>query len=93
MTGSKKPPGTASECRNCQAPIVWTRTEKGKAMPCDVAPSSDGTFFLFRRPDNIEAVYVHSDSDTARKARQRDQNTHHSHFKTCPRRKDARCSE
>lgn len=27
-----------SSCRTCAAPIIWTRTEQGRAMPVDAAP-------------------------------------------------------
>jgi hypothetical protein len=29
-------------CRSCAAPIVWARTNRGKMMPIDPAPRSDG---------------------------------------------------
>lgn len=35
-----------SECRSCQAPIVWTVTRRGKRMPVDAAPSTAGDFEL-----------------------------------------------
>lgn len=80
----RDPPGTSVECRSCKALIVWTVTENGKKMPCDVEAKRDGKFFLFRRPDKIEALSVRSDHPSAEKARLRNQRTHHSHFSTCP---------
>lgn len=77
-------PGTACECRSCRALIVWTRTERGKTMPCDVAPSEDGQFFLFRRATFVEAVHINSVSKSAQVAHERKQGRHHSHFSTCP---------
>lgn len=82
MTSKKDPPGTASECRSCKALIVWCLTEKGKRMPCDVSPKTDGTFFLFKRDDHILAV--HHQAASAHLARQRGDKKYSSHFSTCP---------
>lgn len=35
-----------SRCRSCNAPIVWARTEAGKNMPLDVAPTINGNIEL-----------------------------------------------
>ncbi len=83
MTRDREPPGTAVECKSCHAMIVWTRTERRKAMPCDVAPSPKGTFFLFRRADCIEAIYHTSKHASAAKARERGQAKHEAHWATC----------
>lgn len=77
-------PGTAAECRSCKSLIVWTRTSSGKLMPCDVSPTEDGTFYLFRKPDAIEAVHVGSQDPRAAKAKARGDKTYTSHFSTCP---------
>lgn len=84
MTRVKDPPGTAKECRSCKALVVWTKTERGKPMPCDVAPSKDGSFYLFRKSDRIDAVHVRSSDPRAARAMDRGQNKHESHFSTCP---------
>ena len=33
-----------SQCRSCQAEILWARTENGKAMPMEEQPSEEGKF-------------------------------------------------
>lgn len=87
MTRQREPAGTATECRSCKALIVWTKTEKGKLMPCDVGPSEDGKFHLFRRggPGGyIEAISVSSHHASVAVALERNQKRHNSHFSTCP---------
>lgn len=91
MTRVKDPPGTAKECRSCKATIVWTLTEKGKSMPCDVTPTTQGTFYLFRRADHIAAVHI--DSGAAATARKRGDKRYTSHFSTCPNAKQHRSRE
>jgi len=88
MTRPKDPPGTAKECRSCKALIVWCKTQKGKSMPCDVSPADDGTFFLFRRADHIEAIHLKSSHPSAEAARARGDKTYTSHFSTCSERSD-----
>ena len=41
-----------SQCSapECQAPIVWARTEQGKNTPLDVEPSPDGRWALVPNP-------------------------------------------
>lgn len=90
MTRMKDPPGTIKACRSCQAEIVWVVTEKGKAMPCDAAPANGGKFYLFRRPDKIEAFHLNSASESAKNARQRGDKLYVSHFETCPDRDEHR---
>lgn len=72
------------DCRSCSAPIIWTKTRRGKAMPCDLKPVEDGDFFLFRRSGHIEAVHVRSQHPSAAKAHERKQDRFKSHFATCP---------
>jgi len=31
-----------AECRSCDAPIVWARTQADKSMPIDAEPVADG---------------------------------------------------
>lgn len=94
MSDHKDPPGTAKECRSCNALIVWTTTSKGKPMPCDVSPSAEGTFYLFRLPDRIDAVHVDGADPRAARAKARGDKRYTSHFATCPNaaqhRKDAK---
>lgn len=65
---------TVDHCHSCRAPVVWSITAKGKRMPLDACPRSDGTFIIdsegiARKPQLGEDVpfllYV-------------------SHFATCP---------
>jgi hypothetical protein len=76
-------PGVRVKCKSCSAPIVWTRTESGKRLPCDVEPTDDGLFYLFRRDDRIEAIYVNSSHPSAVRARARGQKRYRSHYITC----------
>lgn len=74
-----------SECRSCQAPIVWVITEKGRKMPVDVAPSDDGRFRKVRVEANGDKL-VHFVKDSEMEA-----NTaklYASHFQTCPEAKE-----
>jgi len=88
-----KHPGDPSECRSCQAPIVWTITANGKRMPCDIARHANGDFFLFRRADRIESIHRESSHRSAQGARNRRQLGHDSHFATCPNADDHRQKE
>lgn len=38
-----------STCKDCEAPIVWVWSEKGKAMPIDAAPGGDPDKARFRK--------------------------------------------
>jgi len=75
-----------SKCRSCGREIVWTLTEKGKKMPCDLTPTVDtkGAFFLFRRGGYVEAIACWSEHPSAVTARSRCNNLYPSHFSTCP---------
>jgi len=84
MTQAKDPPGTLKECRSCGASIVWTITSRGKSMPCDMPAAPDGEFYLFKRPDKIDAVHKASDDARVAQAKSRNQNLYTSHFATCP---------
>lgn len=46
-------------CRSCRAPIVWVRTETGKAMPLDPDMEATGPWILIERPDDGEIIAVH----------------------------------
>ncbi len=63
---------TAS-CRSCGAPIIWAKTEKGKAMPLDAEPAQTGTLWLFA------GVVQTGDQPPAVNGP-----TYTSHFATCP---------
>jgi hypothetical protein len=47
--------GTSTRCRDCNAPMWWTVTEKNKRMPLDPLPVDDG---------NVVIVGVASRSDS-----------------------------
>lgn len=86
----KEPPGTAKECKSCKALIVWAKSANGKPMPMDVTPDEQGEFYLFRRPDCIEAVHQRERSTRAESARQRGDKRYTCHFATCPNAADHR---
>jgi hypothetical protein len=73
-----------STCRTCGEPVIWARTEEGKAIPLDVEPLSASNcdpkslVFLFD-PDDDWPV-------TAAKAGNLRPSTvvYVSHFSTCP---------
>lgn len=60
-----------SRCRSCDAPIIWTVTEKGKKMPVDAGPIDGGDFDL-ADGDPPTAVFVGSPHGS-----------YSSHFATC----------
>lgn len=70
-----------SQCSSCKAPIRWTVTEHGKAMPVDFAPVRGGNIVLRDEGNRTVAVYTAPLFETAeQKAR-----PHYvSHFATCP---------
>ena len=80
----KEPPGTAVKCRWCGQLVVWAQTAKGKRMPLDVSPNREGTFFLFRLPNRIDAVHIHSTDYRVARALDRGDQFYTSHFATCP---------
>jgi hypothetical protein len=80
----RQEPGTATECRSCQALIVWAKSANGKSMPMDVEPDAEGQFFLFRKEDCIDAVHQTERSTRAEGARQRGDKKYTCHFATCP---------
>lgn len=41
---------TTSQCRSCDAPIVWARTVNGKSMPVDPEPTEGGNVELIPEP-------------------------------------------
>lgn len=38
--------GPPEKCRTCQAPMIWTVTDRCKDMPVDAQPSKDGNLAL-----------------------------------------------
>lgn len=59
-------------CSSCQAPIVWARSVKGKAMPLDAEPVLGGNVEL---DTNLIARVVGSDMKIRRYV---------AHFVSCP---------
>lgn len=77
-----------SRCRSCGAPVLWTRTENGKAMPVDAEPyageSPRGLFVLRReRGEAPTAVAVPAGAFP-------NELMYVSHFSTCPNSDDWR---
>jgi hypothetical protein len=78
------PPGTPARCRSCGEKVVWTVTEHRKKMPVDLTPRQDGKFYLFRKPDRIEAVHTGGQDPRILNSLIRGQAVYTSHFATCP---------
>lgn len=66
-------------CRSCGAAIVWTLTQKGKRMPVDAEPVSNGKFVLEDEEDDEKrrAVYIGEKGGYGGER-------YSSHFGTCP---------
>ncbi len=65
-------------CQSCEAPMRWVKTRKGKNMPIDDAPASDGRFVIQPDTDPPRVRFL-SEEDAA--AYEGDKFT--SHFQTC----------
>lgn len=67
-----------SHCSGCAAPIIWTVTSKGKAMPVDADPVSVGRGFRLEEHDGdeVRAVFT-AEPDAGEKL-------YVSHFASCP---------
>lgn len=62
-------------CRSCQAPVIWVRTEAGKAMPVDAEPVPNGNLLLVAEQGKVIAYVREPDMlNTSRYV---------SHFVTC----------
>lgn len=66
-----------SQCRSCDARILWAKTEAGKAMPVDREPTPEGNLLL--RGDGT--VHVVAEGEVLP-----GMPLHTSHFVTCPER-------
>lgn len=40
-----------TNCRECDAPMMWVKTRSGKNMPLDADPTDGGDFYLTQDPD------------------------------------------
>lgn len=67
-----------AHCSGCDAPIIWTVTSKGKAMPVDADPATVGRGFRLEEHDGdeIRAVFT-ADPEPGEKL-------YVSHFASCP---------
>jgi hypothetical protein len=75
------PERRVAECRECQAPMRWVKTQKGKTMPIDDDPVPDGPFVIEGDEDPPRVRFI------GRKAQYTGERFN-SHFETCtnPRR-------
>jgi hypothetical protein len=73
-----------SNCRSCNAPIVWGVTVKGARIPLDAEPSDKGTFRLAPMPygKDQHALFV------AAADRPNVDRLYLSHHATCPQGKN-----
>jgi hypothetical protein len=70
-------------CRACKAPIVWARTEHGRAMPLDPEPDSGGNIAIV---DDVAVVLTRAVLERLTGERR----LYRSHFATCPYRDEFR---
>lgn len=72
-----------SQCRSCDAEILWCKTLKGKSIPVDPDPVKGGNLELvLQSATKPPRVVIHtSDPNITR---------HISHFATCPNAKEHR---
>lgn len=75
--------GEVAQCRGCDAPILWTVTEKGKKMPVDADATEYGKFALIDDPDRKELLAVWFTKAENHKEFW-DGTYHDSHYATCP---------
>lgn len=67
-----------AHCSGCDAPIIWTVTSKGKAMPVDADPTIVGRGFRLEEHDGDEVRAVFT-ADPAP-----GEQLYVSHFSSCP---------
>lgn len=72
-------PFPVEDCRSCHNPVIWTKTERGKAMPVDAEPSKDGTVSLRWAHDATTVLSTVPKPHLAFGRR----DLHKSHFATC----------
>lgn len=73
-----------SNCRGCDAPIIWTITENGKRMPLDADPTEDGKFVIADPPEgesNPLGVWFTKAQQYGVGGAER----HKAHWATCPK--------
>jgi hypothetical protein len=60
-----------SRCGSCGAPVLWARTETGKAIPLDAVPTERGNLVLADGVVHVARILGHSPQYVP-------------HFATCP---------
>lgn len=73
-----------SQCRSCNAEIVWARTERGKRMPLDADPVADAIaetrgLFVLREVDHADGPLA-----VAAWGLEGTEAHYRSHFASCP---------
>ena len=73
----------SAACKSCGAPVVWTVTHNGKAMPVDADPVENGNIVLRRDGETVVAEYPGREHPSLFEA---PRPRYVSHFATCPER-------
>lgn len=78
-----------STCRSCGAPILWVKTESGKAMPLDDRPPTENGNVIVRMGPRMgqETAHVETAEETAARLKcpvDAGRTAYTSHFVTCP---------
>lgn len=81
---------TGATCRSCGAPIVWTRTEAGKAMPVDREPAVNGNLFIDAKGHSWGDSRPQAHSRVVAADEEPERARYLSHFVTCPNSKQHR---
>jgi hypothetical protein len=77
-----------SDCRSCEAPLLWARTEKGRRIPLDPDPYAGDDprgLFVLRRELGLAPLAVAATPDAFP-----GEPVYRSHFTTCPNAKEHR---
>jgi hypothetical protein len=77
-------------CRSCGAPILWVKTEAGKAIPLDPDPIEGGNIIISVQGRGVEVAHV--ETEIEKRARlacpiPAGRTAFISHFATCPQAK------
>ncbi len=70
-------------CRSCNAPVIWARTRKGKAMPVDRLPTVKGNIQLVPQRGGAALAHVLTKGELEA-ARAEGETLHMSHYASCP---------
>ncbi len=68
---------STARCRTCQAPIHWAVTEKGKRIPVEIRPTTDGALVLLVGDGGLFAHWFNEE-------KHRGMERYNSHFQACP---------